>query len=163
MSPKTKVPANIMKQYKQDQEARKKENQAARQGLAEHFSQIAANVRQKVEKQERQKLQERITESKADGQAVKDEVNLLRDEGYQYSLALARQKTQNRVEVLTMDKAFYAGEIQKFKDKELNHDFLMDTLSSVEDELAELKINLEVSTMSTMSTDGGNYASTKNQ
>ncbi|MBA7532122.1 hypothetical protein ES705_24348 [subsurface metagenome] len=137
--PKIKVPAHVMRQYKQDQVARKHKNRELRQAISEHNLKAVAIAKQKQEKQERQKLQERIAERATEDKTSKAEIALLKDESYQFSLSLARQKTQNRIEVLTMDRDYYQKEAAKFRDKDWPTDFLDSTLSDIETELTELQ------------------------
>jgi len=143
--PKIKLPDHVKRQYARDEKARELKDQEQRQAISEHTAKVLQERRKKQESDYKLKLKKQSDERKESGDVLNSEIAELKAEGWPYSMELARQKTQNRIEVLTMDKDHYTKEIKKFQDQELNAGFLEDTLSSINDELDELKIDIELS------------------
>lgn len=139
------IPEYVKRERSEKDAAAKVANRDLCQAVGEHVALERQKIREQREAEQRQKLEKRISERTAEGKATNDEIFMLKDEGYAYSLQLANQRMQNRIDSLTLDRDHYTKEIQKFKDQEFDSGFLVDTLEGIETELSERKLNLELS------------------
>ncbi len=148
---KIKVPAHVMRKYKEDEKARIQKNQELRQALSEHDSE----QRQALKKQQDAELKKSLKEYNdgriADGRKAKAEIKLYQDEAFPYSLHLAKQRLSNRIEVLELDKKHYTSEVKRLKATEADTGErysltieLTDTLNRINEDLDELRIDAEL-------------------
>ena len=147
--PKFFISEHVKKERAEKDAAAKVAQRDLCQAVGEHVALERQEIRKKREAEQRQELQKRIEADATAGKEAHDDINELLDEGWTYSLQLANQKVRNRIETLTLDRTFYHGEIKMFTEKEMDPSFLEDTLESVETEVSELNIDLELSTLST--------------
>lgn len=143
--PKFYIPEHVKKERAERDAVAKVAHRDLCQAVGEADALERQEIRKKQQADYRLKLEKRIKDRVTEGKATNDEIKELKSESYAYSIQLANQRIQSRIEVLTLDRTFYQQEIQKFKDKEMDSSFLMDTLESVETELHELQIDIEVS------------------
>ncbi len=152
MSPRIKLPEHIKSLYAKNAKAEIKKSLEIRRALSEYSVKQRQELRKYQEGKAKAAVMKYNTDRVTQGSKARDDIKMYTDEGFAYSIHLAKQTTRNRIEVLELDRAHYAKEVARFEDKEVDSgerysltDELSNTLNAINDELNELKIDLEVS------------------